>query len=178
MNLSDLFKTKQYNTDKNREHAYIDHLYNDLFVDNQKVTNLLEIGIYEGGSIKLWRDYFINAQIDAVDIRDCSSKLDSDRIKCMVSNAYNKDFVKTLPLYDIIIDDGSHALHDMIFLVNHYSQLLKDDGMLVIEDVPDYNWFEILKQHTPEDFTYEIIDLRPIKHRFDDMLFILRRKTK
>ena len=49
-------------TDKNTNHSYL-NLYEQLLC-NKKYTakNILEIGICTGGSIKLWKDYFVNAE--------------------------------------------------------------------------------------------------------------------
>jgi hypothetical protein len=48
-------------TDKNTTHSYLP-LYESLFKNKKETTqNILEIGFQNGGSIKLWRDYFINA---------------------------------------------------------------------------------------------------------------------
>jgi hypothetical protein len=51
-------------TDKNTTHSYLP-LYESLFKNKKETAqNILEIGIQNGGSsIKLWRDYFINATI-------------------------------------------------------------------------------------------------------------------
>lgn len=175
MILSELFKTKRYLTDKNSVHSYIDNVYDQLFVNRQNTTNVLEIGVYDGGSILLWRDYFLNATIDAIDINDCSDKLDNDRINHIVGDAYNVNLVKNLSHYDIIIDDGPHTIESMIFVVEHYLSLLKPDGVCVIEDVQFDDWFKFLIDKIPQGFTYEIIDIRHIKNRYDDMLLIIRR---
>ena len=62
-------------TDKNTVHSYLD-LYQSL-LSKKKFTakNVLEIGIGDGnqgvtngGSIKLWNDFFINAKVHALDI--------------------------------------------------------------------------------------------------------------
>ena len=55
-------------TDKNTTHSYIP-LYEKL-LSNKRLTakNVLEIGVNEGGSIKLWHDYFTNATIYGLDI--------------------------------------------------------------------------------------------------------------
>ena len=55
-------------TDKNTTHSYLP-LYESLFKNKKETAqNILEIGIQNGGSIKLWRDYFINATIYGLDI--------------------------------------------------------------------------------------------------------------
>ena len=55
-------------TDKNTTHSHLP-LYESLFKNKKETAqNILEIGIQNGGSIKLWRDYFINATIYGLDI--------------------------------------------------------------------------------------------------------------
>ena len=60
-------------TDKNTTHSYLP-LYNQLLLKKKDIAkNILEIGIGDfgeknGGSIKLWKDYFTNATIYGLDI--------------------------------------------------------------------------------------------------------------
>ena len=50
-------------------------------------------------------------------------------------NAYSVEAANTLPNFDIVIDDGSHYLHDQIkFMINLYPKLNKD-GIMLIEDI-------------------------------------------
>ncbi len=91
-------------TDKNTIHSYLP-LYENL-LKNKKETakNVLEVGIGDfnqgitnGGSIKLWHDYFINANIHALDICSLERVWDgiknNDRILIYSSiNAYNNNF--------------------------------------------------------------------------------------
>ena len=54
-------------TDKNTTHSHLP-LYESLFKNKKETAqNILEIGIQNGGSIKLWRDYFINVTIYGLD---------------------------------------------------------------------------------------------------------------
>ena len=50
-------------TDKNTVHSYLP-LYQKLLLGKKETAkNVLEVGIYGGGSIKLWSDYFTNANV-------------------------------------------------------------------------------------------------------------------
>ena len=63
-------------TDKNTLHSYLD-LYENLFADKKEsAKHILEIGIANGGSIKLWKDYFTNATIHGIDIINNNKKWD------------------------------------------------------------------------------------------------------
>jgi hypothetical protein len=181
-------------TDKNTSHSYIS-TYERLFSSKKMFkNNILEIGIGEpkqnkenGGSIKLWFDYFPNSTIYGLDIHDISNVNDiiknNDRIKLFTSiNAYDttfieNTFVKNDIKFDILIDDGPHTLDSMIFFVTHYLPLLNETGVLVIEDIPDITWINILIQNVPEEYRkfIQIEDLRHVKNRWDDIMLIINK---
>ena len=89
-------------TDKNTRHSYLD-LYEQLLVSKKfTAKNVLEVGIgpWGGGSIKLWADYFVDANVHAIDIFGIDQipnhiKTNPKIILYLKSNAYNKEFVKT-----------------------------------------------------------------------------------
>ena len=54
-------------TDKNTRHSYLS-LYQELLIHKKETAkNVLEIGIDLGGSIKLWSDFFTNADVYGLD---------------------------------------------------------------------------------------------------------------
>lgn len=175
----------QYNnmTDKDTGHSYITYAYSDLFSKFQnKALKVLEIGVYSGGSLLIWKDFFCNATIYGIDI-DVSRchHIDDDRIKIIEANAYDMNFVSSLPdNFDIIIDDGPHTLDSMIFSVENYTEKLHDSGILVVEDIQDISWIETLISHTKPQLRdcIKTIDLRNIKNRYDDLLFIIDKRLK
>jgi 2-polyprenyl-3-methyl-5-hydroxy-6-metoxy-1,4-benzoquinol methylase len=128
--------------------GYVDLFYNDLFAKKQlSTTSVLEIGVDQGQSILLWRDYFQNAQIYALDInpKPQSLVIDSDRITYYQIDAYRHESVADLRQFgkgefDIIIDDGPHTLESMIFFLKNYVDLLAPGGILVLEDIIDVKW--------------------------------------
>lgn len=166
-------------TDKNTVHSYLD-LYEKILVDRQFDTkNVLEIGIYRGGSIKMWNDYFVNANIYGLDIDiDAATTFlkDYPRITIQQRDAYSLDtiqsFIDNNITFDVILDDGPHTIDSMIFTLLHYSKLLSPKGILIIEDIPSLEW-----THLFEKITYKyksntnIYDLRENKGRFDDIVF-------
>ena len=57
-------------TDKNTVHSYLP-LYQTLLASKKETAlNVLEVGIYRGGSIKLWGDFFTNAIVYGLDVTD------------------------------------------------------------------------------------------------------------
>jgi hypothetical protein len=169
-------------TDKNTTHAYLE-LYETLLSKKKETAkNVLEIGICGGGSIKMWHDYFPNANVyglDIVKIVDLWSEIkNKKRIILGRFNAYDEEFFNTHLLdkkFDFMLDDGPHTLESMLTFIRLYSQLMEEDGILIIEDVQSWDWIEILKNAVPEHLKQYVkaYDLRPIKKRYDDIVFTI-----
>jgi cephalosporin hydroxylase len=172
-------------TDKNTTHSYLP-LYQKLLINKKETaTDVLEVGVCYGGSMKLWSDFFTNANVHGIDIKDTDiiweGVKNKDNIKLYTStDAYDDNFVidnflnKNIKC-DFILDDGPHSLESMKKFIKLYTQLLKDDGILVIEDIQSWDWTDILMNEVPAYLKQyvKIYDLRPNKNRYDDILFII-----
>jgi cephalosporin hydroxylase len=172
-------------TDKNTTHSYLD-LYQELLIKKKETAkNVLEVGICDGGSIKLWNDFFINADVYGLDIMNSNKVWDGiinkDRIILHTSSdAYNNEFFNNNFLnknikFDFMLDDGPHTLESMIQFIKLYSQIMTPDGILIIEDVQSWNWINILTNSVPENLKKFIktYDLRHNKGRYDDIVFTI-----
>ncbi len=174
MSLRELSRGKA--TDKDTVHSYLDSYEALFFSRKDTVTNIMEIGILDGGSIRLWRDYFPNATVTALDI---SPKYfhDQSRIRVFTGDAYTQDMLHKLTdrKYDIIIDDGPHTLESMKYVATNYTPLLAENGVLIIEDVQDIEWVPEIIECFPEHLREKVrtIDLREKKNRWDDILVVL-----
>jgi cephalosporin hydroxylase len=172
-------------TDKNTTHSYLP-LYQQLLMGKKETAkNVLEVGIQHGGSIKLWSDYFTNANVYGLDIITIHEVWEGikDREKIILHtsiDAYNHDFFVTNFLNknikcDFMLDDGPHSLESMIKFIQLYSQIMTDDGILIIEDVQSWDWINILICVVPEELKKFIktYDLRSNKNRYDDIVFTI-----
>lgn len=179
--LAEIIKNKKLVTDKNSLHSYCDQFYEkELAKYRHKDIVITEIGIDQCGSLVLWAEYFKNAQIMGIDLqlrgncqRDCAQY---PNITLAVGNAYTYDAVKIIPKSDIIIDDGSHELEHQLWAVKNLTLKLNPGGLFVIEDVADYAYLDKLKAATPFHLQsyVEFVDLRSVKNRSDDILFVIR----
>jgi len=61
-----------------------------------------------------------------------------------------------------MLDDGPHTLESMLKFIKLYSQVMKDDGILIIEDVQSMDWIDILRNEVPEHLKHfvKVYDLR------------------
>jgi hypothetical protein len=177
-------------TDKNTTHSYLPLYQTLLKSKKESAKNVLEVGIGDfgeknGGSIKLWKDYFTNATIYGIDIipieRVIDELINNDRVILYTcSDAYNVDFFKAEFLdknvkCDFMLDDGPHTLESMKQFIKLYSQIMTDDGILIIEDVQSWDWIDLLKNEVPESLKQfiKVYDLRKNKGRYDDIVFTI-----
>jgi cephalosporin hydroxylase len=144
-----------------------------------KVEAVLEIGVDKGGSILLWERYFPNAKIYGVDISSVPEDLkNSERIVLFPkTNAYDTTFIENIKdiKFDIIIDDGSHNLEDIKFVIQHYAPLLAKGGCLYIEDIKNTSWIEELVALKINNFSIDICayDLRQKTGHEDSILLCI-----
>jgi hypothetical protein len=165
-------------TDKNGIHSYIDNLYTNLFKNKRSTADkVLEIGVWTGGSLVLWRDYFQKAKIYGIDVDPPIMELISEeRIIQITADAYSDYVVNSLHKeFDIIIDDGPHTLESMIDCVVKYLPKLKSDGIMVIEDLKDISWGDTLMQYVPAEYQRfaSVQDFRHAKNLSDDIAFVI-----
>ena len=75
----------------------------------------------------------------------------------------------------MILDDGPHTLESMKACIQLYLPLLADDGILIIEDIQSMEWLDELRNEVSPDLRKYIktYDLRTVKNRHDDILFVI-----
>jgi hypothetical protein len=169
-------------TDKNSVHSYIENFYEDEFYKyREKEIDFLEIGIQTGGSIALWNLYFLRARILGIDpytdkLLDKFKAENFSNVRYIFEDAYCKKLVDSLPNFDIIIDDGPHTLDSQIKCIELYLPKLNNGGILIIEDLQDPSWFDSLISALPAKYknSYQCLDFRSNKGRYDDLLFVVR----
>ena len=180
----------QYETDKNLGHEdyslghcygkSYDRIFQTFQKDSTDIT-ILEIGVQRGGSLCAWKDYFINGLVIGVDITDSVlENYKNPEIEYIISDIKNEKTIEYLSTktYDIIIDDGSHFINDVMFAVKNLSKNLKINGYYIIEDCqsPEY-WLNNVKQELGPEFEISFDDIRQTTGRYDDFLIIIK-KTK
>ena len=127
---------KKYPTSKNK-FGFVE-LYDVFFKQYQnKNINILEIGVDNGDSLRLWREYFSKANICGIDIKKKNFDITGVEIMCgsQSDNSFLKSVVSKYQNFDIIIDDGSHISKDIISSFKYLFNHLNRDGIYIIEDL-------------------------------------------
>jgi len=182
--LTDFCNTNLYNTDKfysgHLRHSYIENFYSKIFESKKEsAKNILEIGIYEGGSIQLWRDYFTNSTIFGIDCAIQPTAPIGDRTYLIYGDAYSDSIVNSFTdnYFDIIIDDGPHTVESQCLFFEKYFSKLKSGGYLICEDINGMDSLLKITNHIPNEYKskIEIIDLRRIDNRFDSLILFVEK---
>jgi|GEM_PF-2217957 len=133
----------KYGTDKCQ--SYLAMLYDPLFSRFRSFPiNLLEIGVLQGQSLRLWYEYFPMAVIYGVDINPECKGCKNDRIKVFIGDQSDKDFLTDAfgnLMFNIIIDDGGHLPEQQVTSMEVLFDLVKPGGLYIIEDIGDLNVF-------------------------------------
>lgn len=80
-----------------------------------KRIRVLEIGVDHGGSLQIWKKYFgHDAEIVGLDIDPRCAQYVESQIEVRIGNQSDWSLLKTLGVFDIVIDDGSHRLQDQL----------------------------------------------------------------
>lgn len=124
----------KHNTDKAFFHQYLD-FYQKLLPKRTFKGRLLEIGVMDGASLKMWREYYPKAEIVGVDIND-KSHINIDGVMILRLDATDPTQLQDLGMFDIIVDDGSHMTADQQKSFEHlYLNQLNPKGFYIIEDL-------------------------------------------
>src|SRR6266404_3715009 len=163
----------KYGTDKwSRKHHYTP-VYYKLFSDKREsVKKVLEIGVGEGPSLRMWRDFFPNAKIYGAEI-DPNRIFEDGLIKVYKCDQSSRGDLEALIKeissdIDFVVEDASHIPADQVFTALNLMPLLKNEAVYIIEDVSDPNIFQQFGEYDCEMIT--------VGGRYDDRLIIVRNK--
>lgn len=105
-----------------------------------KEVVILEIGVFHGGSLQMWKDYFgSRVKIYGIDINPRCKTLEEEGIEILIGSQSDRDFLRKvkqqIPRPDILIDDGGHTMKQQIVTYEELFDHVKDDGVYLCEDV-------------------------------------------
>ncbi len=122
-----------------RLHNYLPNYWKHFRDIKDNVTRVLEIGVQSDKSIKMWEEFFPNAEIFGIDIEPWCKDFEGGRRKIFIGDQSDEAFLNLVVKeagggFDIIIDDGSHRVYHQLKTFNILFPKLKSHGIYVIED--------------------------------------------
>lgn len=134
-----------------------------------KSPTMIEIGIFGGGSLEMWKSYFgEGAKIIGVDINPECKKHETQGIEVFIGSQDDKKLLTSIfdkyGEIDVILDDGSHMMQHMIATFEICYGRLKSNGGYMVEDTHTCYWPEYGGGVKNEGSFMEFV-----KGRMDDM---------
>lgn len=149
--MSDGFLHKYFlNNSEKRLHKwvhYFDIYERHLARFRGKSPVMLEIGVFGGGSLQMWREYFgPGCQIIGVDINPECKAHETDAVEIFIGSQDDPKLIESIlqkyPQIDIVLDDGSHMMHHMIRSFDLLYHKISDNGVYIVEDTHTCYWKE------------------------------------
>ena len=143
MNYKSTLTFKAFKKSKYFSLKYINYfpIYDSLLSKfrNKKII-FVEIGVFSGGSLFMWRHFFgKKAKIIGIDLNPDIKRFKKYGFDIIIGDQSSKEFwkkfFKRYGKVDVILDDGGHTNYQQIITVNSCVPNIKDGGILITEDV-------------------------------------------
>lgn len=121
-------------------------IYDRLLLEWQgRDVSFLEIGVYKGGSIRMWRDFWgPQSKLTFVDIDPACAALALDGTVVEIGDQTDRTFLehisRTYGPFDVIVDDGGHKMDHQNISFRHLWPSLKNHGLYIVEDTHTSYW--------------------------------------
>jgi len=107
--------------------------------------NFLEIGVYKGGSLDLWKGFFgAQARLTFIDIDPACKALEIPGTRIEIGDQSDAAFLTDLAdrhgPFDLVIDDGGHQMNQQRISFATLWPHLADGGLYVVEDTHTSYW--------------------------------------
>ena len=111
-------------------------------------TNLIEIGVAEGGSLEVWHEYFgPKCRVVGIDVEPKIEGKLADGISVLIGSQSDEGVLEAAisvlgGSVDIVVDDGSHRGRDQIATFEYLWPRLRDGGIYIVEDLHTAYWWQ------------------------------------
>jgi hypothetical protein len=123
------------------KHSAYFQVYEELLSPyrNKKIT-FVEVGVLNGGSLFMWRDFFgPEVRIIGIDFNPLAKRWEEDGFEIYIGSQSDPEFWKiffnTVGSIDVLLDDGGHTNEQQIVTTHQSIPFIKDGGLLLVEDV-------------------------------------------
>jgi len=99
----------------------------------------LEIGVQNGGSTRMWREYFSSdAHIIGMDVDPACREMEKEGFEIWIGDQADRGFWATFKQnhrnLDIVLDDGGHTMEQQLVTFQELFPILNDGGVYLCED--------------------------------------------
>jgi hypothetical protein len=108
-------------------------------------VNIVEIGVFKGGSLQMWKHYFgPQARIVGIDIDPACAVFAEEQVEILIGSQEDRQFLQSVkervPVIDILIDDGGHRMRQQIVTFEELFPHVAADGVFLCEDLHTSYW--------------------------------------
>jgi predicted O-methyltransferase YrrM len=159
---------ERHDTDKGTQYTQVYHRW--LAHSREQRMRMLEIGLYNGGSLRMWRDYLPNTVLHGIDI-DARTLAYQDEVPNSQVRLVDQGDAAALEAfvaelggnYDFILDDGGHTMLQQIVSFEVLWPQLMPGGIYAIEDLgtsyfADYGGRDLREPGTAVDYAKDLVD--------------------
>jgi hypothetical protein len=164
---NELFELFAADTNVHKWHHYFEIYEKHFNSYRDRPIRMLEIGVFRGGSLRMWKQYFHpESIIVGIDIdKSCKAHERADdnvfvRIGSQADPGFLAQVTEEFGPFDIILDDGSHKTHQQnISFGALFRASLKDGGCYMVEDMHSNYWLKTIdSEDTFIDLSKQMVD--------------------
>ena len=142
MNYRDLDVYKSYASSPflSIKHSNYFGVYSEILEKfRNKPIIFVEVGVYNGGSLFMWRDFLgPKARIIGVEFNPLAKKLEEHGFEIFIGNQADPDFwtsfFKQIGPVDVVLDDGGHTNEQQIVTASICFNNINNGGIMIVED--------------------------------------------
>jgi hypothetical protein len=165
---NELFRIFSADHNVHKWHHYFD-IYTRYFERyRDRPIAMLEIGVFRGGSLRMWKEYFhADSTIVGIDVDEScrAHEIANQNVFVRIGSQADPAFLARVNgefgPFDIILDDGSHKTHHQTTSFGAlFRPALRDGGCYMVEDVHTNYWIKhVDSAETFIDLSKQMIDM-------------------
>jgi hypothetical protein len=136
----DIYKCYKKSPYLSNKHSSYFQVYAELLEPyRNKPITFIEVGVLNGGSLFMWREYFgAKARIIGIEFNPLAKRWESDGFEIFIGSQSDGLFwdevFNKIGNVDIVLDDGGHTYEQQIITAHKCVPHIKDGGLLIVED--------------------------------------------
>ena len=172
LQIYDSYMASKYSSIK---HSSYFHVYEKLLSPYRgREITFVEVGVYNGGSLFMWRDFFgPKARIIGVEFNPDAKRWETDGFEIHIGNQSDvnfwEDFYKKIGPIDVLLDDGGHSNEQQIVTVAQSASHINDGGLIIVEDTHTSYMAQFGNPSKYSFMNYAFDIVHSINNRFPDV---------